>query len=171
MKCKLQLKILLWNLEIKAQLSGPSSELDHVSVCHQQAPPLQLIRISGDEWDSESLEKPVTDWPRHSATALGFRAWTYWKKASGGSGPVVEEAAPGGSDGGFFSLLYFSVAHKSVSDLQQRQGDLPPTSTCWLCCIRISRWKNFLTRGSTREEVPGERRSVFGGKWDRWTLA
>lgn len=101
-------QIPLCNLEIRAQPSClPSSQLGHVCATSRLRP-LRLIRISGDEWDSESLEKPVTDWPRHPAIALAFRGWTYWGRASGGSGPAAEEAESSSSEGGFFFLFFCS---------------------------------------------------------------
>lgn len=156
---------MISKLEITAQLSRlPSSQLGHVCATSRLRP-LQLIRISGDEWDSESLEKPVTDWPRHPAITSEVGP------TKDGPAEVLDLRRRSQEVLGEDSLLFFLLFLTHQMSDRQQQEDLQPASSCWLCSILVGRWENFLSRGTSREEAWGGRTSVFGGKWDRWTLA
>lgn len=114
----------------------PSSQLDHVCVCAtSRLRPLQLIRISGDEWDSESLEKPVTHWPRHPATASGFRGGTYsrraqWRFWTHGSGGGVKKFR-GRIFFFSFSFLFFVLSLTNQMSDSEQQGGRHRASSCW----------------------------------------
>lgn len=53
--------------------SPPSPSWSLYSMCHQQAPPSQLIRISSHEWDAARESREPRYWPRHQ-TVRGLQA-------------------------------------------------------------------------------------------------